>query len=242
MLVPWLAANVSMSGCPFFPSALGTLDVPWRVHMDVQGWIESDKYMGPLSATWQDPKWVWRRLMDYGWGEPDVALPLALGGAALAAAALLAIARALLRRRRRAGLPWWILVPPLVSLVFALRLTPMPRYAGATMWLFGIGATLVACGDWLRGSELGRGLTAGAIAAMSVWLALSAPTLWPGFRDFEMAPTVPTDVRPLASGLDVNVPRGTDACWAAPLPCAPHPDPGLALRRPGDLGGGFEIR
>lgn len=242
MIVPWIAANVLMSGCPLFPSALGALDVPWRVHMDVQEWIESDKYMGPLSTLWKDPRWVWQRLIGYGWDAPEVVLPLLLGVAALAALPAITLARAIGGRRRDAGMPWWIVVPPLVSLVFALRLTPMPRYAGATMWLFGIAATLVACGRWLRTAAFGRGIAAGAIVAATAWLAAQAPARWPGYRDFEAPPSVATDVRTLASGLAVHVPRGTDACWAAPLPCAPNPDPRLALRRAGDLGGGFEVR
>jgi hypothetical protein len=242
MLVPWVLANVLMSGSPFFPSALGALDVPWRVRMDVQGWIASDKYMGPLSTVWQDPKWVFGRLIDYGWGDPEVALPLVVGAAALAATLVIAPLRALLGRRRRDAISWWILVPPIVALLFAFRLTPMPRYTGAIPWLFGISAVLVACGDWLRRSELARGLTAGAILAASAWLAFQAPTLWPGFRDFETAPAITTEAQRLASGLVVNVPTGNDACWAAPLPCAPHPDEHLALRRPDDLASGFEIR
>lgn len=242
MLAPWIVANVLMSGCPLFPSAVGALDVPWRVRLDVQSWIESDKYMGPLSTLWLDPWWVWRRWIEYGWGAPEVAAPLIAGAGACLAAPFLAVGRRIIGWPRPSQrLPWWIVVPPLVSLAFALRLTPMPRYAGATMWLFGISATLVACGDWLRRAAIGRGLVAGAAVALSVWLASSAPTLWPGLTTFEVPPSIPTDARVLASGLRVNVPRGTDSCYAAPLPCAPHPDPRLRLRRSDDLGGGFAI-
>ena len=242
MGIPWLIGNVLMSGCPFFPSAFAALDVRWRVHLDVQQWIQSDKYIGPLSLMWKEPLWVWRRLIGFGWGEPDVALPLAIGGTAMLVGPLLVSARRLFGSRRvRERLPWWIVLPPLVSLAFALRLTPMPRYAGATMWLVGITAVLLACGDWLRRTVLGRVTAAFATVVMSVWLASTAPTIWPGHRNFATAPAIQTDARVLASGLSINVPRGVEACFAAPLPCAPHPDPRLKLRRAGDLAGGFEI-
>ena len=40
------------------------------------------------------------------------------------------------RRRPLAGrLPVWILFPPLASLAFCIVTTPVPRYAGATLWL-----------------------------------------------------------------------------------------------------------
>jgi hypothetical protein len=80
-----------------------------------------------------------------------------------------------------------------------------------------------------------------ATVAITAWLASRAPLLWPGFKQFGTAPVIPTDVQVLASGLEINVPRGIESCFAAPLPCAPHPDKGLKLRRPGDLGSGFEV-
>jgi hypothetical protein len=46
----------------------------------------------------------------------------------------------------------------------------------------------------------------------------------------------------LPSGLEVLVPQqGTYACWDAALPCTPYPNPGLQLRRPPDLAGGFVV-
>jgi hypothetical protein len=45
----------------------------------------------------------------------------------------------------------------------------------------------------------------------------------------------------LKTGFVVNVPRGTDSCWDAPLPCTPFPNPALRLRRPGDLRRGFML-
>ncbi len=240
-LVPWLAANVLMSGSPFFPSGVGTFDVPWRVHRDVQTWIESDKYMGTVDVLWRQPSWVWERLMNLGWNAPEVMLPLWIAAAALLLAPLLALARRLRRVPRDDVGPFWIVLPPLASLLFAVRLTPMPRYAGATMWVLAIGAAFVACGGWLRRSTIGRVAVAGATIAMSVWLASTAPTLWPGHTTFITAPAPATDVQTLPSGLAVNVPRGQASCYAAPLPCAPKPDTRLKLRHPGDLAGGFEI-
>jgi len=235
MIGPWLGANVLMSGCPFFPSALGALDVPWRIQLNVQSWIESDKYVGPLSIVWKDPGWYLQRLGNYGWSDREVALPLLMGAAALP---LVVVGWPW---RTRTSLPGWIIVPPLVALVFAIRLTPMPRYAGATMWLLGITMTLVAIGGWLRESRVGRGLALAAIVVASVSLASTADPLWSTLHDFEVPSHVATDPRVLASGLTVNVPRAIEACADAPLPCSPHPDSRLALRVAGDLGSGFFI-
>jgi hypothetical protein len=236
MIAPWIGANVLMSGFPLFPSAIGGIDVPWRVRFDVQSWIESDKNVGPLSILWQNPSWYLERLAGYGWTERDVALPLAVAGVALALAVLLAP----FRRGVRAAPAWWIVVPPLVSLGFALRLTPMPRYAGATMWLCAITTVLVTLGGWLRTTIAGRALALAAVVAGSVWLAAPADARWPTLRDFEVLGAVPLETRVLASGLTVRfAPHG--ACFAAPQPCTPNLDPRLALRVPGDLGGGFYI-
>jgi hypothetical protein len=236
MVAPWIGSNVLMSGFPLFPSAVGGLDVPWAVRFDVQAWIESDKNVGPLSVLWQNPTWYLHRLAGFGWDERDVALPLAVAAVALPFVALLAP----FRRGERAAPSWWIVVPPLVSLGFALRLTPMPRYAGATMWLCGITTVLVAIGPWLRRTGAGRVLALAAVVAASVWLAAPSEARWSTLRDFEGVGHVATETRALASGLTVRfAPQG--ACFAAPQPCTPNLDPRLALRVPGDLGGGFYI-
>ncbi len=236
MVGPWLGSNVMMSGMPFFPSAVGALDVPWKVRLDVQTWIESDKNVGPLSVLWQNPRWYLQRLDGFGWSARDVALPLVIAAAALP----LVVLGAPWRRRATTPLPWWIVVPPLVSLGFALRLTPMPRYAGATMWLCAITMVLVALGGWLRRSAAGRGLAVAAVIAGTSFLAVPADALWPSLRDFENLGRVETDTKVLASGLTVYVPRH-EACFAAPIPCTPNLDEGLALRVPGDLGSGFYV-
>ncbi len=241
LFVPWVVGNLLMSGCPFFPSAAGALDVPWRVNLDVQKWIQDTMQVGPVRLFWEQPWWVWQRLQSFGWMAPDVALPLAVGGAALCLTPLLAGLRWLTGRPSRSRLPFWIAVPPLVSLVFAWLLTPVPRYAGATMWLVGISLTLLCCGGWLRETRLGRLVSVVGAVAMSVWLLVGGPYPWPGYKEFIQAPTVVFDARELASGLTVNVPRNIESCFSTPLPCAPHPEPNLKLRRPGELSGGFEV-
>ncbi len=236
MIAPWLGSNVMMSGMPFFPSAFGAFDVPWKVQLDVQKWIESDKNVGPLSLLWQNPTWYLQRLDGYGWSERETALPLAVAAVALP----LVVLAAPWRRRSATALPWWIVVPPLVSLGFALRLTPMPRYAGATMWLCAITTVLVAIGGWLRRSAVGRALALTAVVAGSAFLAAPAAALWPTLREYEAVGRVQTETRVLASGLTVHFPAH-EACFAAPLPCTPNLDERLALRVPGDLGSGFYL-
>ncbi|MEO6026717.1 MAG: hypothetical protein ABIR79_07625 [Candidatus Binatia bacterium] len=240
MVGPWLGSNVMMSGMPFFPSAFGAFDVPWKVQLDVQKWIESDKNVGPLSLLWQNPTWYLQRLDGYGWSEREVALPLVVAAVALPLVVLGALWTRRGRRRSATALPWWIVVPPLVALAFALRLTPMPRYAGATMWLCAITTVLVAIGGWLRQSAVGRALALAAVVAGTAFLAAPAGALWPTLRDYEGLGRPQIETRVLASGLTVYFPAH-DACFAAPLPCTPNLDPRLALRVPGDLGSGFYI-
>jgi hypothetical protein len=134
-----------------------------------------------------------------------------------------------------------VIVPPLASFVACLVYTPVPRYAGATMWLLGVEGAMLAIGDWLRTSP-GRWLAAGAAVALASLPFWTGEPLLRRLSDFEARAGAQVETLRLPTGLEVLVPQqGTYACWDAPLPCTPYPHPGLQLRHPPDLGGGFVI-
>ncbi len=240
-LGPWTIANILMSGCPFFPSAIAALPVSWRVNWDVEAWIQNTMIMGDWHILLREPRWVAQRFVALGWTESAVAVPLAIALATAVFTALAAPIR-LLRRPRRVGprLAAAALLPPLASLIFCIETTPVPRYAGATMWLLAACSAMVALGSRLL-APLARRVTAVvAVALVALPFASGAPR-WLNYRDFQISARPAVAVQRLPSGLEVNVPIGVAACWDAPLPCTPSPHPGLRLRDPPNLSSGFEV-
>jgi hypothetical protein len=239
---PWVAGNVLLSGCPLFPSAIGALPVAWRVDWDVQQWIQSTMILGDWRVVLRDPHWVAQRFVALGWTEPSITVPAGITLASLACGGLAAIVR-LLRRRPRQGvrLPAAAVLPPLASLIFCIETTPVPRYAGATMWLLAACAIMAAFGGRMLGPFARRAMALGAVALVALPF-LTGAALWLDLRGFPPSPGAVVAAQRLASGLDVNVPGPANpSCWAAPLPCTPRPHPGLRLRRPPDLASGFEV-
>jgi hypothetical protein len=88
---------------------------------------------------------------------------------------------------------------------------------------------------------VGRALACAAVVATTVWLAAPAERIVTDLTEFQVFAAYPSDARTLPSGLTVNVPRGIEACFGAPLPCTPYPDQRLALIEPGVLASGFWI-
>ncbi len=240
-LAPWAAGNVLLSGCPLFPSATLSLPVAWRVNLDVQRWIQSTMFIGDLRVLRTDPWWVAQRLQSFGWAAPEVLGPVVVGICGV----LVAVSWRLLRGRRRGAvkrLPALVVLPPVVALGLCLAYTPVPRYAGAAVWLFAVQAVMLAFTDATRAATFGRGVSAVLIlGAVTAVLFARLPALrWLG--EFPSDPSVTAEELQLPSGLRVNLPQTGLACWYAPLPCAPFtPHPGLRLRYEGDLRSGFWI-
>lgn len=84
---------------------------------------------------------------------------------------------------------------------------------------------------------IGIVLLAIAIAALAVMAP--PPIHWLNYV-VPASPTPAVDEATLPSGLKLWVPRGTDQCWDAPLPCTPSVSARLRLRREGDIASGFE--
>lgn len=239
---PWVARNVVMSGLPFFPSAAVSVPVEWRVGTDVEGWLRNTVYVGGWRAILASPTWFLRVLRNQGWDAPEVIGPIAVGTVLLVAAVLLRLAR---RARGAAGpvLPMALSLPALASLLFCIVMSPVPRYAGATVWVLAAMGILLLAGDAICAPRsivrplmlLLAGFTTAAM------LRAGFDPLWMDLRDFELMSRIPWEARQLETGGTVNVPIGIEACGDAPLPCTPYPNPALRWRREGDLAAGFML-
>jgi hypothetical protein len=194
----------------------------------------------PARALLQTPGWAYNRLVMMGWGDPEVALPVVLLGIASCIALFAGIVR--WWRGRRGAVTPLILIPPVLSVPFVLLNAPMPRFQGATLWvlpiemfLVGFSGALAGMPGWVR-----AGLVVLAVAGTALPLCRSESPFLP-LDDFQ--PVSKSSVAPqeLASGFTVYMPLTSHNCFDGPLPCTPEPHPGLRLRRPPDLVGGFVI-
>lgn len=236
----WIVGNVLMSGCPFFPSAIAALPVDWLVDWDVQKWIQNTMIVGDWRVAIRTPQWVAQRFAALGWTAALVAVPSAIALAAFVVGSVVRIVRAR-RHLRCTALPVAAVLSPLASLVFCIATTPVPRYAGATMWLLAACSVMVALSDRMLAPIARRvaALTAVGLAALPFF---TGAALWLDLRGFPPSPRPAVELQQLASGLEVYMPKpGTYSCWASTLPCTSRLHPGLRLRRPPDLASGFEV-
>ena len=235
----WIARNVISSGYPFYPASLLPLPVDWIARVDATEWIQKPMAMAPLWSIFRDPAWWQTRLLSLGWTEADVLRPLAMIAAGLV---VFAVARPLRWWRGRSSpLSSAALVAPLAAFWFCFVNTPMPRYQGATLWIFAVELFVLALGGFLAGS----GRVPRIVVVVLVLVGAASPLgrgadPWLQLKNFEITSQARIHSEQLASGLTVNVPEN-QVCWYAPLPCTPEPHPGLRLREPGNLGRGFAI-
>jgi hypothetical protein len=239
---PWMARNVVMSGLPLFPSSVIAVPVEWRVGTDVEGWLRNTVYVGGWHAILGDPRWFSGILRNWGWASPEVGGPIMVGSVALLAA-LPPRAWHMLRGAGPAPLPLALVLPSLASLLFCIVLSPVPRYAGATVWVLAATGILLVAGDAIsRARSPLRPLVLLLVAAATAgMLRTGMDPLWLPIHDFEVVAPIRWEPRRLATGSTVNVPIGIEACGNAPLPCTPYPNPALRWRRDGDLAAGFML-
>jgi hypothetical protein len=238
-LVPWMASNVVLTGYPAYPLRALAMPVPWRLAdaevARLQDWIRSWARAPGLQpeqvlagSAWIGP-WARALLGNRVW----VQVPLALlaGGVILLAAS----------RRAAALLP--ALAAPLAGVAYWLATAPDLRFLGASLWLLAAFTVAIAAGaaPWPHAPRMVAGL--GVLLALGVIAGAARrgdlvlrPDPAAGFHATPAAPVAPYRTR---SGLVVLVPEVARSCFYAPLPCAPDPQPGLRLRRPGELGSGF---
>jgi hypothetical protein len=237
---PWIARNVVLTGCPFFPSMAIVLPVEWRVRTDIETWFRRAVNSGGVAVMLADPRWFVAQLVRWGWNAPEVLAPTVVG---LVAVLLGGVRRLWRARHPRLRSSIAIVLPALASLVFCLVNNPVPRYAGPTFSVLAAAGIIFAFGDvLLAGGAALRSLLFAAVLAATVLAARAGfDPLWLPLTGFEHNAPVRYEARQLETGLTVYVPTVSQACWDAPLPCTPFLNPALRLRREGDLQSGFVV-
>jgi hypothetical protein len=246
VIAPWMARGVILSGYPLFPIPVLPAPVEWRIPFDIA--VTDARWAYAMTRI---PAVTWERVVDLGdWFSPwlrrllqmpfDILIPLAI--VLLAAPVGLAFARA-----RGVKRVWWVLLPPLVSILLWFIVVPEPRYLGASLWALGAAALALALSS---APNLDRAAIAPVIPCLALALCLLPAndiTLYyaPRYREgFSPIPRAEPAQFVTDSGLLLHVARNGpqgDECWDAPLPCTPYPLAELRLRREGELRYGFVL-
>src|SRR5262249_46737054 len=154
------------------------------------------------------------------------------------------------------------LLAPTAALIYWFAFGPAPRWALASAWSLGtITCVLAIVPHWTSWSTPQRKRLLAIAPALSIaFVSMRAigvyrrhagqgfdavrPLIWnaPG-PDHGLYPYPTARVNPttLPSGLVVLVPADDERVWEAALPSSARPPPGLALREPGNLAGGFYV-
>ncbi len=245
-VLTWMGRGLLLSGYIAYPSAVGSLPLPWRV---------------PRSLTLSEALWIrsWARLpwtpwvdalQGWGWlstwvGEIPTDLIKATG---LTIASLLLWLLLMLfpgqSNRRRASSVWLLLLPPLATIVFWFLTAPSFRFAGAGVWLLSAAAVLLLV-DSHTFTTVRRGSFIKALVIAAVFIFAwrqPNPLFVPMPEDGQLPPRPMLDVlsKQTDSGLQVQVTApGNFKCWDAELPCTPYYRPNLRVFAPGDISQGF---
>lgn len=138
LLFPWLCSGYLTSGYPFFPSEFARMNFDWTVPHELvereRDWALSwAREPGiPPELVLRNWNWVGSWLTRL-WSSPDVIKPLIFVVTGL----MVAFAPPLRREVQNVG-KWFILITPSIfALIFWLLTAPAPRFAEATLWIFG---------------------------------------------------------------------------------------------------------
>jgi hypothetical protein len=248
IFLPWLVCGYITSGCPFFPSEIGRLNFDWSVPH-------------ALAALEKDAAFAWARapelpisdvLGNWGWiipwaarllQDPFVIRPLLLAAIGLFMIALRLFVPPSLK------IKWWLffLMAPAVSgLMFWFFTAPDPRFAQATIWVFGFNVLLLSF--LARGGASGR---EGVIIALLLAALAAYETGFGVLRLLHERKRFPNSqgkqpellVRYTDSGLAVWVPKSSYAAGSTELVSTPADrfNPRLELRG-SSLRDGFRIK
>ncbi|MCZ7582725.1 MAG: hypothetical protein M5R36_04975 [Deltaproteobacteria bacterium] len=234
---PWIARGYILSGYPAYPSTVLRSSADWRVPEElaarevavIRAMARDGKR--PWQEVARDPHWmsVWfprtvRRVF-------EVTLPLGLFVLGLI------VFFAARRHGGDARRMLWVLAPPGVALVAWFFMAPDPRFAGASFWILGAGATALAI-TALNEKFTRRAALAALVLALVIF-ALDYPNQGT-HRGPHSLPQPEIAQTALTDGTAVTVPPD-GLCWDGPLLCTPEADPGLRLRKSGDISAGFQI-
>ncbi len=246
-LVTWMVRGVIMTGYVAYPLAVGSFDVEWRIPRPavvamangIMGWARAPgpHYLEALGNwRWLRP-WcltvIWHRRF-------DVVYPIFL------AAVGLFLQANLLPKGPREGerrLRWLFIAPSGLSLVFWFFTAPDPRFAVGAFWILAAGVlSLVTKALSKSWPVLALWIALGLTGVLSVNRLRHAKPIGPGpDHGFHPPPSAELGTFVTDHGLVVYVPQSPTEfqCWDGPLPCTPHRQPDLRLRRPGQLCHGF---
>jgi len=248
LFAPWIAAQVILSGYPFFPNSLFGLPVDWRVPngiaplytLWVQSWarIAFSKVAETRGFAWLHP-WFHAAIRDRA--SFQVPIAIALGGAAI-----LAFARSSHQAdepRRLAGL--WLLLPALAAILFWFWMGPDVRFAQAPIWTLAVILGSLAIVAIQHRVPVLRPRVLGALLLLPMAWCLFSFGWRHSYRVLESVdgfielPQPRVAPRSTLSGVVVYVPVEGNQCWDAPLPCTPYFNKTLRLRDPSDMRWGF---
>jgi len=258
VFVPMFARSVIYTGYPLYPLTIAPFPVDWRMDGEVAA-----TEMRFIRAFARDSATHFEEVGDdwlETWLEANLrprltrshlyfTVPLAL--MVMACTLLLSLRFiAPLRKRTDTLHPalWMLLGAMVISLTYWFLTAPAVRFAGATLWILGIGAASIIVTIIRWGERRWPVL----LYCAGVIFLIFVPFLAPKSLDFWIEPegegglhTITEAVRleqfTTDSGLVVWHPRLNNKCWFAPLPCTPYPHPNLRLRVPGEMRHGFDI-
>ncbi len=268
--LPWLLRNVILTGYPLYPATFGAVPVPWRIPLAsvhtlvTQGF--RDFALLPIAS--QTTRQAILQGHPFAWVPTycnalfyvyffEVIIPLASTAAALLS--LFLIHRRTGSQKERASVVL-LAAAALLSLIFWLVSAPAVRFAGASFWILAA-STLVLLIE--RSQNIKKEVFFYLFALFLIeinttYFGCPYPVFARPKPNFDVWKLINTrdllqiktrqgitmrdlKITTTASGLRLYVPRVSDQCWDAPLPCTPYPHPNLRLRDGKHLGSGFLI-
>ena len=253
-IVPWMIRGVLTSGYIAYPLSIGRVEVEWAEPIDMlehrqerlatntrQRYADADQVL----TSWQ---WVGPWFNNIRNDVATFVLPVAITVAALGLTMAGRIVQPGAANGERPSL--WIYLPLLLMLVFWFFSFPNYKYVRYIIWSGAGLAVLQAALSWhgLQWKTRCRGiyLVVGMCLLWGIHLVIAQGTypLPAGPNDglYEHA-LPPIKIFETDSGLRLNAPDShIPQCWQIPLPCTPHPRPGIYELVPGEFWRGFGHR
>ena len=245
----WVLRGIILSGYPVFPWAGLPVPVPWRVPRSIAlshaRWIHSWA-MAPGVFWTEVPSgfgWLpeWRDRLPWTFSRTIWICLVSCG-----ALAFCALKRWIPKQERFSLSLWLFAVCTAIPLAFWFFYSPLPRYAGSSLWASAGAAVALAMRcittRFKRWSAVlsGAGLLLVFVVAMPWFVPfLVPPNDTPDGR--YAIPEVETKTRVTDGGIAVNLPQGTDQGWLLPLPNTPYYRANLHWRERGRVRKGFYL-
>lgn len=234
-VVPWLARGVVLSGYPLYPSTFIRFRTDWELP---RKYAENERLWICSWAKWPDkPRsevlgndawftpWVERNAKD-----PEK-LFLFMFVTAGAVSALLSLAAPMDRQRRLISV--LLITQTSLALLFWFRTAPDPRFAFATLMLFGVNGFYSFISGISSPSVIRSSICAGLIVAGCLWCfsSIQLPLIEQAEKTFPQTfSKADLEYETTTSGLRIGVPTKSDQIWDSGLLVTPYFDESLTLR------------